>query len=88
MGKVLSSKELMNYISNMNKENSVIQFSIPGKGRFTLVLQEEDVQSIKADVEVNPTLEHMFKKAEEQYKNGFGITTTDFLGVLSEKDFM
>lgn len=88
MGKVLSLKELMNYISNMNRENSVIQFSIPGKGKFTLVLQEEDVQSIKADVGVNPALEHMFKKGEEQYKNGFGITTSDLLKTLSEKDFM
>lgn len=47
MGKILSSEELMKYIFNMDSENSVFQFSIPGKGKFTLVLQEEDVQSIK-----------------------------------------
>ena len=40
----------MKYIINMDGENSVIQFSIPGKGRFTLVLHEEDNQSIEADV--------------------------------------
>lgn len=88
MGKVLSSQELMNYIFNMDSENSVLQFSIPGKGKFTLVLQEEDVQSIKADVEVNPMLEHMFKKSEEQYREGLGITTSDLLRTLSEKDFI
>jgi hypothetical protein len=53
MGKILSSEELMKYIFNMDSENSVFQFSIPGKGKFTLVLQEEDVQSIKADTEAN-----------------------------------
>ncbi|MCR6546988.1 hypothetical protein [Dehalobacterium formicoaceticum] len=78
----------MKYIFNMDSENSVFQFTIPGKGKFTLVLQEENVQSIKADVEVNPTLEHMFKNGEEQYKKGLGITTSDLLKTLSEKDFM
>lgn len=47
MNKVLSSEELMKFINKMDLENSVVQFSIPGKGRFTLVLQEEDDQSIK-----------------------------------------
>lgn len=88
MGKILSSEELMKYIFNMDSENSVFQFSIPGKGKFTLVLQEEDVQSIKADAEANPQIEHMFKKAEEQYETGFGITTSDLLKSLSEKDFI
>ncbi|WP_068675243.1 hypothetical protein [Oceanobacillus sp. Castelsardo] len=85
MGKVLSSKDLMKYIYDMDSENSVFQFSIPGKGRFTLVLQEEDVQSIKADVEKNPQLEEMFKASEEQYKKGFGITTSDLLKSFSKK---
>lgn len=88
MGKILSSEELMKYIFNMDSENSVFQFSIPGKGKFTLVLQEEDVQSIKADAESNLNLNHMFKKSEEQYKKGFGITTSELLKSLSEKDFM
>jgi hypothetical protein len=87
MNKVLSSEELMKYINNMDSENSVVQFSIPGKGRFTLVLQEEDDQSIKADVEKHPQLEFMFKESEEQYKQGLGITTSDLLKSLSEKDF-
>lgn len=88
MGKVLSSEDLMKYIYKMDSENSVLQFSIPGKGKFTLVLQEDEQQSIKADVETNPQLERMFKESEEQYKSGFGITTTDLLKSLSEKDFM
>lgn len=87
MNKVLSSEELMKYINNMDNENSVIQFSIPGKGRFTLVLQEEDEQSIIADVKHNPQLDIMFKESSEQYKNGLGITTSDLLKSLSERDF-
>jgi hypothetical protein len=87
MNKVMSSDELMKYINNMDSENSVIQFSIPGKGRFTLVLQEEDDQSIEADVKKNPQLEIMFKESAEQYKNGHGITTSDLLKSLSVKDF-
>jgi hypothetical protein len=35
----------------MNRENSVVQFSIQGKGKFTLVLQEDDEQSINAEAE-------------------------------------
>lgn len=88
MGKILSSNELMKYIYDMDSENSVFQFSIPGKGKFTLVLQEEDEQSIKADVEKNPQLEEMFKTSEVQYKKGFGIITSDLLKSFSEKDFM
>ncbi|NWQ42308.1 hypothetical protein MLOOGBEN_16530 [Bacillus sp. EB106-08-02-XG196] len=87
MNKVLSSEELMKHIDDMDRENSVMQFSIPGKGRFTLVLQEEDDHSIEADVKKNPQLEIMFKESEVQYKEGLGITTSDLLKSLSEKDF-
>jgi hypothetical protein len=87
VGKILSSEELMKHIFNMDSENSVFQFTIPGKGKFTLVLQEEE-QSIEADARVNPGLEQMLKKGEKQYKKGLGITTSEFLETLSEKDFM
>jgi hypothetical protein len=87
VNKVLSSEELMKHIDDMDRENSVMQFSIPGKGRFTLVLQEEDDHSIEADVKKNPQLEIMFKESEVQYKEGLGITTSDLLKSLSEKDF-
>lgn len=87
MSKVVSSEELMKYIEYMDRENSVIQFSIPGKGKFTLVLQEEENHTIDADVKKNPQLEMMFKESSEQYKDGLGITTSDLLKSLSEKDF-
>ncbi|WP_066299343.1 hypothetical protein [Bacillus sp. FJAT-29937] len=87
MNKVLSSEELMKFIDDMDRENSVMQFSIPGKGRFTLVLQEEDEQSIYADVKKNPQLEWMFKESEEQYSKGLGMTTSDLLKSLKDKEF-
>jgi hypothetical protein len=87
MNKVLSSEELMKYIDDMNRENSVMQFSIPGKGRFTLVFQEEDNQSIEADVKKNPQLEIMFKESGEQYNKGLGITSSELLKSLTKKDF-
>lgn len=87
MGKIVSSEELMKYIYNMDSENSVFQFYLPGKGKFTLVLQEEDAQSIKDDVEENPQLEQMFKEGEQQYKTGDGMTTAELLKSLSKKGF-
>ena len=88
MGKIQSSEELMKYISNMNKDNSVFQFSIPGKGKFTLVLQEEDEQSIKAEADESPELKRMLNESMEQYESGSRITTTELLKSLSKKDFM
>jgi len=43
MEKLRSSEELMEHISNMNSDNSVCQVFIPVKGKFTIVLQEEDI---------------------------------------------
>lgn len=87
MKKVQSSEELMKHISNMNRDNSVLQFTMFGKGKFTLVLQEVDEQSIIADVEANPNLEHMIKEGQQQYKERLGMTTKEFLKSLSPRDF-
>ncbi|ODG91423.1 MULTISPECIES: hypothetical protein [Bacillaceae] len=87
MEKAQFSEELMRYISNMNRENSVVQFSVPGKGRFTLVLQEEE-NSIKADIEANPEIEIMIRKSQEEYKKGLGVSTSEFLKSISPKDFI
>jgi hypothetical protein len=88
MNKVFLSAELLKYIDKMDRDNSVVQFTIPGKGRFTLVLQEEDEQPIFADVKKQPQLDLMFKESEAQYKEGLGITTADLLKSFSKKDFM
>ncbi|WP_373233514.1 hypothetical protein [Cohnella sp.] len=87
MEKVSSPEELMNYISNMDRNNSVCQFHIPGKGTFTLVLQEEEQRSIKADIEANPDLEIMIHESMEEYRQGKGMTTSELLKSLSVEDF-
>ncbi|WP_164669601.1 hypothetical protein [Virgibacillus doumboii] len=87
MGFIESSEELMNRIENMDRDNSVFQFSIPGKGKFTLVLQEEDENSIKSDVEKNPQLKQMIEESKSEYKKGKGMSTSELLNSLSAKDF-
>lgn len=88
MEKILSSEELIKHIFNMDSENSVFQFTLLGKGKFTLVLQGEDEKSIRADIDSNPNLIHMFKKSEEEYEKGLGITSSELIKSLSEKDFI
>ena len=85
MGTIQSVEDLLQQITAMNRDNSVLQFSIPGKGRFTLVLQEEDKQSIQADVDKNPELEKMIIESREQYKQGKGMSTNELLKSLSKR---
>jgi len=86
MEKAQFSEELMRYISNMNRENSVVQFSVPGKGRFTLTLEEE--QSIKTDIKANPKIEIMIRKSQEEYNKGLGVSSSGLLNSISPKDFI
>jgi hypothetical protein len=87
MEKVLSSDDLMEYISTMNKDNSVCQVFIPGKGKFTIVLQEEDQRSVAEDVEASPQLKQMIRESMEAYKEGRSLTTSELIKTLSPKDF-
>ncbi|ENH96086.1 hypothetical protein J416_12814 [Gracilibacillus halophilus YIM-C55.5] len=89
MGKIQSAKELMKYIEKMNSDNSVFQFSMPGKGKFTLVLQEEDDEkSIQFEVDKNPELKRMLKESQEQYDTERSMSTSELLNAVSKKDFM
>jgi hypothetical protein len=45
MREVRSTEDLMEQLLNMNKEDSVCQVFIPGKGKFTIVMQEQDDRS-------------------------------------------
>lgn len=45
MIEVQKTEELIEQLSNMNKENSLCQVLLPGKGTFKIVLQEEDDRS-------------------------------------------
>jgi hypothetical protein len=85
--KLRSTEELMECISSMNRDNSVCQFYIPRKGKFTLVLQEEDQTSINTEAEVNPELKRMIHESREQYKQGLGMSTSELIKSFSPKDF-
>ncbi|MCM3388236.1 hypothetical protein M3649_08825 [Ureibacillus chungkukjangi] len=89
MSKINTSEELMNYISKMDHNNSVLQFTIPGKGKFAIVLQEEikEVDSIENDVEANPQLGQMIQESQNQYDKGERMTTSELIKSLSVEDF-
>lgn len=87
MGYIESTEELMNRIADMNQDNSVFQFTIPGKGKFTLVLQEMDDNSIESDAEKNPELKQMIEESKKEYRSGQGMSTSQIINSLSAKDF-
>lgn len=87
MGFIETSEELMKHIAKMDRDNSVFQFSIPGKGKFTLVLQEEAEESIKSEAEKNPQLKQMIRESQNEYEEGKGMTTKDLLKSMSIEDF-
>ncbi|TDF95376.1 hypothetical protein [Paenibacillus piri] len=87
MEEVRTTEDLMEQIATMNRENSVRQIFIPGKGKFTIVLQEEDHESIAADVEANPNLKQMINESLDAYNQGKFMTTTELVKTLSPKDF-
>ena len=89
MSKIHTSEELMNYISKMDHNNSVLQFTIPGKGKFAIVLQEEteEEESIENDVKANSQLDQMIQESQNQYNKGKGMTTSELIKSLSVEDF-
>jgi len=86
---VSSPKDLLDQFESMSKENSVRQVFIPGKGKFTIRFedQDQDQNSIAADVQANPNLERMMNEGLEAYKSGRSYTTDELLKSLSIKDF-
>lgn len=59
----------------------------PGKGTFTLVLQEEEQRSIQADIEANPELKAMIKQSKEEFRLFKAMSTSGLLKSLSSEDF-
>lgn len=88
MEKILSSDDLMQKFSNMDSNNSVCQVFIPGKGKFTIVLQEEDQSSIEKDIEASPKLKEMIQESITAYEEGKTMSTSGVIKSLSPKDFI
>ncbi|WP_372631327.1 hypothetical protein [Cohnella sp.] len=87
MERVQTEAELFEHIGRMNKANSVSQVYIPGKGTFTIVLQEEDLLSISAEIASDPRLRQMIQDSRADYKLGNGLSTKHFLQSISPADF-
>lgn len=83
MEKVQTEAELFDHIGRMNRTNSVSQVYIPGKGTFTIVLQEEDPLSINAEIASDTRLRQMIEDSRTDYKLGNGLTTKQFLQSIS-----
>ncbi|SFE99424.1 hypothetical protein SAMN05192532_10867 [Alteribacillus iranensis] len=65
----------MEHISNMNTENSVFQLSIPGKGKFTLVIRNKDDHFIQFEPDGNAEMKRMLKESQRQYERRFECIT-------------
>ncbi|MDQ0875860.1 hypothetical protein QFZ77_004519 [Paenibacillus sp. V4I3] len=70
MIEVRTTKDLLEQLSNMSKENSICQVFIPGKGKFTIVLQQEDYRSTVPVIHSNPYLKQMVSDSMEAEKEG------------------
>lgn len=87
MQNIHSPEDLLKKLKEMDKEHSVYQFRVPGKGQFTAVLQEEDEPTIAEEVQKNPELGKMIQESIEDYKAGRYYTTSELLRSLSPEDF-
>ncbi|MCP3775534.1 hypothetical protein NLX71_19875 [Paenibacillus sp. MZ04-78.2] len=88
MEEVRTTEDLMEQFINMSREDSVRQVFIPGKGKFTIVLQEEDQNSIASDVLSSPHLKQMMDESLEAFRQGKTTSTSDLIKRLSPRDFM
>lgn len=87
MQNIHSPEDLLRKLKEMDKEHSVYQFHVPGKGRFTVVLQEEDVPSIKEDLRNHPELGEMILESFEAYEKSQFKTTSEAIRSFSPEDF-
>lgn len=87
MEKINSSTELMDTIVKMSKENSVCSIFIPGKGIYTIVLQEEDTTSIAFDADSDIELKQMISNSRLAYTRGKMQSTTELIK-SSPEDFI
>lgn len=87
MESIRSSDELVKKMKEMDREHSTRQVFIPGKGRFVIVLQEEDPPSIQSEVNNDPEMKRMIEASREDYKKGNFKTTSELIQSLSPNEF-
>lgn len=79
--------ELMERIEKLDKDHSVCQVFIPGKGQVTIVLQANDAETIASEVQADPELGELIQSSRNAYQRGNVMTTSELLKSLSSKDF-
>lgn len=87
MKHVYSAEELYAELDKLNKDNSVARFSIPGKGKFTLVYEEQE-KTIQEEVDSDDELKKMIHESRKEYKEGRYITMSEFIKSTSDEDFL
>jgi hypothetical protein len=88
MKNIISSEELMSIMNKMDKDNSICSIFIPGKGKFTVIFQEEDCTSITSDINSDLELKQMIADSRDSYTKGDTMTTSELIKSLSPEDFM
>ncbi len=79
--------ELMERIEKLDKEHSVCQVFIPGKGQVTIVFQANDAETVASEVQADPELGELIQSSRNAYQRGDVMTTSELLKSLSSKDF-
>ncbi|MBP1968517.1 hypothetical protein J2Z83_000609 [Virgibacillus natechei] len=86
MKNINSAEELYEELEKLGKDNSLTRFSIPGKGRFTLVYEENE-KTIQEEVDEDEELKQMIHESRKDYKEGRYVTISEFIKSTYEKDF-
>ncbi|WP_440109495.1 hypothetical protein [Paenibacillus sp. QZ-Y1] len=70
MKEVITAEDLMEQLITMNKENSVCQVRIPGKGMYAIVLQDD--YSTVPVIQSNPYPDQMLNDTENEVSEKWG----------------
>ncbi|WP_269411158.1 hypothetical protein [Lentibacillus daqui] len=79
-------EELYEELDKLNKEHTVSQFYVPGKGTFTLACEERE-KTIKEEMEEDEELREMINESRREYREGKYVTTEELIRSIDEKDF-
>jgi len=79
--------ELMERVEKLDKDHSVCQVFIPGKGQVTIVFQANETDTIASEVQADPQLGELIHSSRNAYQRGDVMTTSELLTSLSSKDF-
>ncbi|SFD43929.1 hypothetical protein SAMN05216238_101343 [Lentibacillus persicus] len=86
MKHINSPEELYAELEKLNKSNSASTFSVPGKGKFTLVYEDNE-KTIQQEVEEDPELREMILESRKNYKKGEYKTTDELIDSLYDRKY-